>query len=339
MNTPTTIAAIILTAAVSSGITWFAAKDAPAPSPQAPETVASASAPSASDFVPTPAVESESTTDETPWSGNDSTVAKEERFEKGAPNGIDTETWERAEARVNMISSFAEMARNSGMMEARMEERVTRDATRINQQLGLEGESAEKVQELLALRMDASTSRSREMFDAMLGNKEGLTELLAMGEMEMGDSELTPAQLARKSELKKSMFGQFYENGEEMTDEELRGLFRPSRPGDWYDDKEFVAAAAAELGDQKGKDLLQYADKMDYLDREERAYRNINNIERNVQLQPEQQQSLMQLYIDNPNPSDEQLGQVLSPEQVQQVKESNNTSGRGWWGRGRGRGR
>lgn len=337
MNTPSTIAALIVTAAASSGITWLATKDAPAPNPETAQTVSSTT--TGSDFVPTPAVDEPASTAETPWSGNDSTVAKEERLEKGAPNGIDTETWERAEARVNMISSFAEMARNSGMMETRMEERVTRDATSIKQQLGLEGESAEKIQELLALRMDASTSRSREMFDAMLGNKEGLTELLAMGEMELGDTKLTAAQQARKSELKKSMFGQFYPDGEEMTDDELRGLFRPTRPGDWYDDKDFVAAAAAELGDQKGTELLQYADKMDYLDREERAYRNINNIERNVQLQPEQQQNLMQLYIENPNPSDEQLGQILSAEQVQQFKESSNNSGRGWWGRGRGRGR
>lgn len=336
MNTPSTIAAIVAAAAASAGITWFATKDEPTPSPEAPEAVA-ATTTSTPDFVPTPAVEEVSLSGETPWSGDDSTVAKEERAETGAPNGIDDETWERAEQRVNLISSFAQMARNSGMFEARMEERVTRDATRIQQQLGLEGESAEKVEELLTLRMDASTSRSREMFDAMLTNKEGLTELLAMGEMEMEDSELTPVLSARKSELKKSMFGQFYQDGEEMTDDELRGLFRPTRPSDWYDDEQFVAAAAAELGGQKGTELQEYAQKMDYLDREQRAYRSINNIERNVQLQPEQQQNLMQLYIDNPNPSNEQLGQVLTPEQVQQVKESNNNSGRGWWGRGRGR--
>ena len=99
-----------------------------------------------------------------------------------------------------------------------------------------------------------------------------------------------------------------------------------------------VAAAAAELDDQKGAELQEYAQKMDYLDREERAYRSINNIERNVQLEPEKKHNLQQLYIETPNPSDEQLGQVLSAEQIQQVKESNNNSGRGWWGRG-GRGR
>lgn len=334
MNTPTTIAAIIVAAAASAGITWFATKDTPAPGSELPEPAASAE--TAPDFASTPALEEESPTGESPWSGEDTTVAKEERAETGGRNDIDDETWTRAEQRVNMISSFAEMAKNSGMMEAGMDERVTRDATRINQQLGLEGDNAEKVKELLSLRMDASTSRSREMFDAMLSNKEGLTELLAMGEMETGDTALTPAQEARKSELKKSMFGQFYENGEEMSDDDLRGLFRPSRPADWYDDDEFVAAAAAELGDKEGTELQEYAQKMDYLDREERAYRSINNIERNVQLEPEQQQNLMQLYIDNPSPSDEQLGQVLSAEQVQQVKESNNNRGRGWWGRERG---
>ncbi len=332
MNTPTTIAAIVVAAATSAGITWFVAKDGSDPVTKAPE--ATASTEKASAYVPTPAME-ETRTDETPWKGRDSTVAKEEREATTAPNGIDAETWTRAEQRVNMISNFAEMARNSGMFEARMEERVTRDATSINKQLGLEGESAEKVEELLTLRMDASTSRSREMFDAMLSNKDGLTELLAMGEIEMGDAELTPAQVARKTELKKSMFGQFYENGEEMSDDELRGLFRPSRPSDWYDDEQFVAAAAAELGDKEGTELQEYAQKMDYLDREERAYRNINNIERNVQLEPEQQQNLMQLYIETPNPSDEQLGQILNADQVQQVKESNNNR-RGGWGRGRG---
>ena len=332
MNTPTAIVAIVVAAIASAGITWLATKNTDTQStvdsvvPKPPEM--------ASDYVPTPRVDGPPRREgDTPWSGEESTVAKEDREQSNKPADIDEESWNRAERRVEMMSNFAEMARESGFIENRMKERVTRDATRINQQLGLEGENAKVVEELLTLRMDASTSRSREMFDAMLSNKEGLTELMAMGEMETEETPLTPAQEARKSELKKSMFGQFYENGEEMSDDELRSLFRPSRPGDWYDDEEFVAAAAAELGEKDGAALQDYAEKMDYLDREERAYRRINNIERAVRLEPEQQQNLMQLYIENPDPSDEELGAFLSAEQIEQVKESNNNQ-RGWWGRG-----
>lgn len=233
---------------------------------------------------------------------------------------------------------WANRARESGWMERRVKERVDRDTKTIASKLGIEGAEAEKVQALLASRADASSAQGKKVFDAMLSNEEGLATLLAVREMNEDGTAISPSLEATKEAYKKEMFGDFYPESGEMADDDIMKLFRPSRPESWYKDDDFLVTASAELGGEQGASLVDYAGKLDYLDRQDDAYNKVNRIERTVDLQPQQSTALKQLYIDNKAPTDAQISQIVGQDKVDAVKSSSQNQGRGGWGGGRGRG-
>lgn len=228
---------------------------------------------------------------------------------------------------------WANRARESGWMERMVQGRVERDANTITAKLGIEGEEAEKVQGLLAARADASTDRTKKVFDAMLSNEEGLATLLSIREMSENGSEISPSLDATKEAYKKEMFGEFYPKNGDLSDEDLMKLFRPSRPEAWYKDDEFLVTAGAELGGEQGANLVDYAGKLGYLDRDRDASNKVNRVERTVDLQPQQSSALKKLYIDNSAPTDAQISQIVGADKVEAVKSSTERRGR----RGRGR--
>ena len=323
-------AAIILAAGastVSAVVAWNVAKDQAPPTnvdgPISAETTAVSSAltspPEGIDGLPEDGVASR-------WSGRDTTVAAEKRDKSSIPTppGIDAEQWERALDRAEGISDWIQRSRAEGRLDRRIEERVERDQQRIVQQVGLVGESAETLANLLARRQQDFYEKPKALFDAMMDNKESFAELLAIRRMDDQNDGLTPQLEARKEELKREMFSSVLGPDETLSDEEFGRLFHRNQPENWYRDSDFVADTASTLGAEDGEALASYADKMVYLDREYGANRRLYQIERELPITPTQREELMQLYIKTRDPSPEQLRSVIPEEFVEQARSAAN---------------
>jgi len=323
-------AAILLAvgaSAVSAAIAWSIAKDqAPLASadnaiddPMTNVSSALGSSPDILDGLPEDGEGSR-------WSGIDTTVATDERAKSSipTPEGIDPEEWERAVERAQQISGWIKRSREEGRLERRIEERVARDQQRIVQQVGLVGESADTVANLLARRQQTYYEKPKALFDAMMDNEESFAELLAIRRMNDQNDGLAPQLEARKEELKREMFGSVLEPGETLSDDEFGRLFRRNQPGDWYHDSDFVADTASTLSPEDGEALAGYADKMVYLDREYGANRRLYRIERELPITPAQREQLMQLYIKTRDPSPEQLRRIIPEEFVDQARSAAN---------------
>lgn len=260
------------------------------------------------------------------WSGRDTTVASEKRDKSSIPTppGIDAEQWERALDRAEGISDWIQRSREEGRLDRRIEERVERDQQRIVQQVGLVGENAETVANLLARRQQDFYEKPKALFDAMMNDQESFAELLAIRRMNDQNDGLTPQLVARKEELKREMFSSVLGPGETLSDDEFGRLFRRNQPDNWYQDSDFVADTASTLGAEDGEALAGYADKMVYLDREYGANRRLYRIERELPITPTQREELMQLYIKTRDPSPEQLRRVIPEEFVEQARSAAN---------------
>ena len=79
--------------------------------------------------------------------------------------------------------------------------------------------------------------------------------------------------------------------------------------------------------------MMEYAGKLDYLDRERNASRTVNNILRSTELSDQQSEQLKKLYIDSPEPSDEQLSEILPASQLEEVKKAASSRRFRGWGR------
>ncbi len=260
------------------------------------------------------------------WSGRDTTVASENRNKSTIPTppGIDAEQWQRALDRAEGITEWIQRSREEGRLDRRIDERVQRDQQRIVQQVGLVGESAETVANLLTRRQQDFYEKPKALFDAMMDNKESFAELLAIRRMNDQNDGLSPQLEARKEELKLEMFSSVLEPGETLSDDEFGRLFRRNEPGDWYHDSDFVANTASTLSAEDGEALAGYADKMVYLDREYGANRRLYRIERELPITPTQREELMQLYIKTRDPSPEQLRSIIPEEFVEQARSAAN---------------
>lgn len=223
-----------------------------------------------------------------------------------------------------------------GRWQQRMKDRVNRDSESIATALNLEGESAAQVQKLLESRMNGSLENSIKIMDSLAAKESSMVEYSALNEMAERGTELTAEQVARVEQLKNEIFGEFYTDGKEIAEDPLRDLiWRNPSNGDWYEDDAFLVKAAAEMPESEGAALLDQANKLNYLDRKEYATERVINIQRTVNLSAEQTQALNNLYIENRTPTDEQLSQIVSPDQVEAVKNAASSRDRRWRGRGR----
>lgn len=91
----------------------------------------------------------------------------------------------------------------------------------------------------------------------------------------------------------------------------------------WYSNQDFLLDAPSVLGLEKGNQLLDKANKLDYLDRDTKATQQVNSIQRNIDLTDQEAKSLKDLYFEHPSPTDQQLGQILPEDKVQKVKQVN----------------
>ncbi|GAA5497000.1 hypothetical protein Rhal01_03188 [Rubritalea halochordaticola] len=249
------------------------------------------------------------------------------------PNGIDQDTWDRAIRNTKMIYGMAQQARESGWMERMIEGRVKGDAKMISDQLGLDESTATKIETMLLDRANGSLEQTRKVWDAMLADEAKFTEMAAIRDMKEREVELSPELAARDQALRQEVFGQFAEDGKPLSDEDIQNLFRPQRPENWYEDDAFLVKAVAEMPEEQGSSMMEYAGKLDYLDRERNASRTVNNILRSTELSDQQSEQLQKLYIDSPEPSDEQLSEILPASQLEEVKKAANSRRFRGWGR------
>ncbi|GAA5496999.1 hypothetical protein Rhal01_03187 [Rubritalea halochordaticola] len=335
MNTPKIAALILGVGVASAGVTFYLSNEEKPVAPAESSSTETSPKPKATESVTKSApVDREERPDRRPG-GPGRFGGGEDREESPAPEGIDQDAWNDAQRSMRFIYGFVEgMQDPDNRWRRRMQDRVTRDSEAIAKSLGLEGESAEKVQELLNGRMTGSLENSTKIMNGIIANEQGYLEYRALREMSEDDKDLTATQQARLDQLKNDIFGQYYPEGQEVSNDPFRDLiWRNPSNGDWYEDNAFLVKAAAEMPEQEGADLLEYAGKLDYLDRKEYATDRVINIQRSVDLSSEQTQQLNDLYLENRNPSDEQLSQIVSPDQLEAVKSAG--SERRWGRRGR----
>lgn len=323
----TSTIAILLGATVSvAGITYVVSSKNDSSSPNEISSNSSNNSNAKTTSVTTASAQSKTTTT-TPARKSPTSTSQNST---GKPADISDEAWANAKNQVKLITGFANQARESGWMQNMIKSAVERDAKSISAKLGLEGPNSEKIQKLLSDRIEKNTVKTRQIFDVMLNNEDGLATLLAAHEMREQNKEI-PAGLKEATEArKKEMFGQFFKEGEEISDKAVMGLFGPERPQQWFKDDDFLVTASADLGESKGAELIDYAGKMDYLERQDTAQSTVNRIERGVDLQPKQSDALRKLYIDSPNPTDQQISQIVGADKLQDVKSSSTSRGRGW---------
>lgn len=336
MNTPKIAALILGVGVASAGVTFFlSSNDEPAPTP-APAPPAASKSDNAPESLVARANQSQA-----PQDGERSSQERgpgdDNAEETPAPAGIDQDAWNDSQRRMRWIFGMTQSLKDpDGRWQQRMKDRVNRDSESIATALNLEGESAAQVQKLLESRMNGSLENSIKIMDSLAAKESSMVEYSALNEMAERGTELTAEQVARVEQLKNEIFGEFYTDGKEIAEDPLRDLiWRNPSNGDWYEDDAFLVKAAAEMPESEGAALLDQANKLNYLDRKEYATERVINIQRTVNLSAEQTQALNNLYIENRTPTDEQLSQIVSPDQVEAVKNAASSRDRRWRGRGR----
>lgn len=335
MNTPKIAALILGVGVASAGVTFYlSSKDEPAPAPAPAAVTETKSTPSTESVSARPPRQNEGRPERGgfgPGRGPGEDVE-----ETPAPAGIDQDAWNDAQRRMRFVYGMAQSLKDpDGRWQERMKGRVERDSTAITNSLGLQGEAAGQMQKLLEGRMDSSLENSSKILDSMISNEQGFVEYSALSEMAQNGKELTAEQKSRMDQLKQDIFGEFYTDGQTASDDPIRDLvWRNPSSGDWYKDDAFLVKAAAEMPETEGAALLEYAGKLDYLDRKEYASERVINIQRSVNISTEQAQALNNLYLENRNPTDEQISQIVPANQVEAVKKA-TTSDRNRWGGGR----
>lgn len=328
MNTPKVAAAILGIGVAAAGVTFYVSKDKePAPL----ETVAATPAKSTAGApVSVNASPSKSTQTSTGGPGN-SGSSKSTGVSETAPEGIDQALWDRTRNQVKMIYGMSQQMRNNGFMQQMLDARVKSDAESISTQLGLQGETSEAMEALLKERSDGTMQQATKVWDAMLADEGRLTEMMALQETKEKNGELSPELKERQDALRKEAFGQFIDKDGPLTDEDVQKLFGSQRPEEWYKDDAFIVKAAGELPEKDGSSLIEYAGKLDYLDREQDANRKVNNIQRTTNLTDQQSDQLKKLYIETPNPSDDQLKAIVPADQLPAIKNANTNRRWGGW--------
>lgn len=328
MNTAKVAAAILGVGIAAAGITFYASQDEelpPAGSTTSTTPAQDSSSPMSVNAIPESSRGIAKTGSNTDGSNNSSAVSET------APEGIDQATWDRARSQAKMIYGMSQQFRNSGIMQQMMDARIKSDTEDIAKQLGLEGEASEKIETMLKDRMDGTMERATKIWDAMLSDESRLTEMMALQDMKERNGELSPDLAAKQDKLRQETFGQFSDKEGPLTDEDVQKMFGSQRPENWYKDDAFLVKAAGELPETEGSALMDYAGKLDYLDREQSANRKVNSIQRNTDLTDQQSQQLKQLYIDTPDPSDEQLKAIIPADKLEAVKGANGSRRWGGW--------
>ncbi|QQL45251.1 hypothetical protein [Sulfuriroseicoccus oceanibius] len=317
MNTASVVTLVVLSSAASAGITWMATKNsspAEAAPPAVVEKTVTNTVVAATDA---PAATTPEAT--TPWSGATNTTAKQSREESTRPEGVSEEVWERATQQAGMMQMWGKRMEQGG--QRWMNRNVDRDSQRIANHLGLDEAGSERINQLLRQRMEKAAERPREIFSRLTANNDVLAELIALREMGQQEGGLNAELAARQEQLQREVLGEYYPEDGSLDERGIMGMMRPQMPERWYRDEALLTEMADGLDDQSLDSLSEYATRMDYLDRENQAYRSSTRIERRIPLDEGQSNALFQLYLENENPSREQLGQILTPEQLEKLGE------------------
>jgi len=332
MNT-SSITIIVGIAIASFGITYVLISENNKPLPPKPQEmeVTATSKSSTAPTVKTPSIPQPKTGSKPKISESQKTSRTHSSFPK--PDGISDKVWKKSVGLTKLYRSQIKRTLESKWVDQYGKEIAKQDLQTITEKLGLESSQSAKIEALLSTRMEASTESINQAYKALLSSEEGFTTLVAIDQTSKDGTTIPSDLLALKETYQKEMFGEFYGNKDSLSDEDVIGLLRPTRPERWYKDDEFLITASSELGENQASSLVEYAGKMDYLDRKEDASEKINRIERSVDLQPQQASALEKLYIDTPSPTDEQLSIIVGADKVEALKSSTSRRGRD---RGRG---
>lgn len=319
-----TIAIIFGAAIATGGVTYFITSEAPVATPDAQSPAQASEAREIATSVSTPTAPQPKTSANTSTSGNQASSSATSASFANKPDGISDELWIRAQERAENFASWANRARDSERYRRRLEWRVNNDTQTIVKRLGLPEESSAAVKKILTDRIEASISKANRAADAVMNNPEKMAILAATRELQTSDAGISDELLAKRNATKKELFGEFYEGGNPPESIDVGDLLRPDTPQAWYRDDEFLVAASTEIGASDSASLMDYAGKLDFLDRQDRAFNRVNYIERTVDLQPRQSSALKQLYIDNRSPSDEQISNIVGRQNLNGIKEALN---------------
>ena len=326
MNT-SSITIIVGIAIASFGITYVLISENNKPLPPKPQEmeVTATSKSSTAPTVKTPSSPQPKTGSKPKISESQKTSRTHSSFPK--PDGISDKVWKKSVGLTKLYRSQIKRTLESKWVDQYGKEIAKQDLQTITEKLGLESSQSAKIEALLSTRMEASTESINQAYKALLSSEEGFTTLVAIDQTSK-DGTIPSDLLALKETYQKEMFGEFYGNKDSLSDEELIDLIKPDGPDKWYSDDEFLVMASSELNEDQATNLVEYAAKMDYLDRKKNTSEKIDLIERSVDLQPQQITALGKLYLDTPLPTDEQLSQIVGPNKIEAIKSSTSRKNR-----------
>lgn len=244
------------------------------------------------------------------------------------PAGMSDELWKRAQERAERFSEWANRSRDSERSRRRLEGRVQRDSQAIAKRLGLPEESTAVIQKILTDRIEKSITRANSAIDAITSNEEAMAFLAATRELQTSDAGISAELLAKRNATKKELFGDFYKDGSPPESIDIGDLIRPDTPRSWYKDDDFLVSATTGIDSTEAGKLMDYAGKLDYLDRQDNAFNHINRLERSVDLSTRQSTALKNLYTNTPSPTPEQIAQVVGQSKATAIKQASEQNRR-----------